>query len=179
MSVIIEESGISFGEYDDADVFYVEKSALYRNLGGGVRTVEFILKKDEKTLLWVEAKSSSPNPQNAKSVSDFENFLSELCEKFEHSLSLYTSAILKRIADSNDEIPNQMREMDYSRASFKMILVIRGHKESWLQPISDGFKRKMRACIKIWNIDPTRDVAVINEEGAKKYKLTIAKARED
>jgi hypothetical protein len=174
MSVIIKESGLLFGEYPDADVFQIEKSAIYQKLSDNVKAVEFILKRDEKTILWVEAKSSSPNPKNTENAAKFDLFLSEVCKKFEHSLSLFVSAILKRIPDTHNEISRQLREMDYEKVSFKLILVIKGHNEIWLQPIADGLKRKLITCMKIWHVDPIKDIVVINDEGAKHYNLTVS-----
>jgi hypothetical protein len=177
MSVTIEESGLSFGKYAEGDVFHAEKSDLYQKLGDSVKSVEFILRKDSHTLLWVEAKSSSPDPNNPQSRDAFDSFLSEICEKFEHSLSFYMSAILKRIPDQQNEISKLLREVDYAAASLKLILVINGHREIWLRPVADGLKRKLRACAKIWRINPIHDIAVINEDGAKIYKLTAAESQ--
>jgi hypothetical protein len=36
MSVIIKESGLSFGEYEKSDVFHAEKSDLYRKDGAKI-----------------------------------------------------------------------------------------------------------------------------------------------
>jgi hypothetical protein len=169
---------LSFGKYAEGDVFHAEKSDLYRKLGGSVKSVEFILRKDRYTLLWVEAKSSSPDPNNPQSGDAFDRFISEICEKFEHSLSFYASAILRRISDTRNEISTQLREADYAAASLKLILVMNGHKEMWLRPVADTLKCKLRVHAKIWRIDPVHDIAVINEDGAKAYKLTAAESHE-
>lgn len=56
---IITESEMNFGEYDEADLFYIEDSKIYKDLGSGIKTVEFILKYNEKSIIFLEAKKSS------------------------------------------------------------------------------------------------------------------------
>ncbi len=43
--MIIEESGMQFGEYPDNAVFYIEKSPQYQKqlMPNGIKTCEFIL----------------------------------------------------------------------------------------------------------------------------------------
>ena len=60
---IFEESGMTFGPFSEAQVFRVEKSNSYKELGGSVKTVEFFLRKNKDKLLFIEAKSSSPKPE--------------------------------------------------------------------------------------------------------------------
>ena len=38
--MIIPESEMNFGEYDEADLFYIEKSKIYSDLGDGIKTVD-------------------------------------------------------------------------------------------------------------------------------------------
>lgn len=62
MSVIIEESGLLFGEYNEQDVMHIEKTTLYQLLGGNIKSIEFALYRDKNEIIFVEAKSSSPKP---------------------------------------------------------------------------------------------------------------------
>ena len=42
---VIPESGMNFGKYyDEKDLFHIETSEIYKKLGDGIPTVEFILK---------------------------------------------------------------------------------------------------------------------------------------
>jgi hypothetical protein len=59
----IRESEMDFGAYEINDLFRIETSRIYKDLGSGVRTVEFILKQDNN-ILFVEAKKSCPNAAN-------------------------------------------------------------------------------------------------------------------
>lgn len=53
---IITESAMYFGKYDEADLFHIEESRIYKALGTGIKTVEFILKYDENSIVFLEAK---------------------------------------------------------------------------------------------------------------------------
>lgn len=40
------ESGMLF-EFEDSDVFYIEKSNLQKKIGDGIKTVEFIVRQNQ------------------------------------------------------------------------------------------------------------------------------------
>ena len=40
---IITESEINFGKFDETDLFHIEDSKIYKEIGSGIKTVEFIL----------------------------------------------------------------------------------------------------------------------------------------
>ena len=69
--VVINESGMCFGEYSEEDVFHIEKCGQYRNhlMPNGVKICEFILKKTN-TLYFIEAKASCPNQITADSAEE-------------------------------------------------------------------------------------------------------------
>ena len=52
----IQESEMTFGKFDEADLFHIESSKIYKELGSGIKTVEFILKYDEDSIIFLEAK---------------------------------------------------------------------------------------------------------------------------
>ena len=60
----IQESEMNFGKFDEADLFHIENSKIYKELGSGIKTVEFILKYDEDSIIFLEAKKSCPNIEN-------------------------------------------------------------------------------------------------------------------
>ena len=72
--------------------FHIEKADVYKNIGEGVRSVEFIRAKNDM-LLFVEAKLSFPNPNNpdTDNKAKFQKEIDEICEKFIHSLNLFSS----------------------------------------------------------------------------------------
>ena len=65
----IPESDVIFGPYDEKDLFHIEKSELYKSLGEGLKTVEFILRASttERGIVFVEAKSNGSNPEKKMS----------------------------------------------------------------------------------------------------------------
>ncbi len=42
MKKVIRESGISFGPFEDEQVFHIEESNVYKQIGQGGKTVEFM-----------------------------------------------------------------------------------------------------------------------------------------
>lgn len=61
---IITESEMNFGKFDETNLFHIENSKIYKDLGLGIKTVEFILKYDENSIVFLEAKKSCPNVAN-------------------------------------------------------------------------------------------------------------------
>lgn len=107
MGVVIEESGLRFGEYPEDQVFQIEACEQYtRSLRpNGIKTCEFILRRGKK-LYFFEAKSSCPRqvvrsiPENKKEEKKkaYDEFINEIVLKMRHSLSLYGNILLKRYA---------------------------------------------------------------------------------
>ncbi len=131
----IVESGMIFGPYEDGYCFYIEKSDTYKAIQDGVKLAEFLLirsKNSQPSSIWVvEAKQSSPKPEN---LIDFENFIDEIKEKLTNGLTLGVAACLLRHKSSANELPDQFRRLNLSETSFCLVLVIKGHPESWLPP---------------------------------------------
>ena len=87
--LIKNQSGMDFIA-DNA--FHIEESEVYSKIGEGIKSVEFIRAVDDK-LVFVEAKTTFPNPDNP-SVENYKRFqaeISDVCDKFIHSLNLYSS----------------------------------------------------------------------------------------
>jgi hypothetical protein len=169
MSACISESGFLFGDYNDDDVFRIEKSQIYRNLRGYSKTIEFVLRFSTENIYFIEAKSSSPKPGSEK---DFNIFINEISGKIEHSLDIFFALVVKRIKDTKGEFPSSFQKIDYSSIELTALLVINGHEIEWLPPIRDALMRKLKRIIKTWKIK----VAVLNHELAEKYCLIKAVA---
>ena len=160
----IEESGLYFGDYEEIDFFHIEKSGLYADMGESIRTVEFIIKGDGTTILFIEAKSSAPHPGN---IEDFSKFIQDMSEKIIHSNDLFFSLILKRKPDKYSEFPLSFRNINYETARIKTILIINNFDFLWLSPIQVALKEKLKRIIKTWQLE----VIVLNHELAFSYKL--------
>jgi hypothetical protein len=111
MNKTIRESGMCFVA-DNA--FHIEKSPQYTELGDSVKTVEFVRAKGER-LLFVEAKSSFPNPRNKRpnqakgnktGEEIFREEIADICDKFTHSLNLYSAV---DIGVTKDGFPSEYK----------------------------------------------------------------------
>lgn len=168
----IIESQMTFGPYPDGHCFYIEKSNCYEAIKANVQMAEFLLLKgsNDKPVIWiVEAKSSTPRPETQP---NFDDFIIEIREKLLNAFSLGWAAVLKRHLHANDELPGDFKTLDLSQADAKFVLVINGHKDSWLQPLQEALSKALRATIKTWALSPT-SVAVINDKLAQNYGLIL------
>ena len=166
----IVESEMTFGPYPDGHFFYIEKSNLYAKIKEDVKVAEFLLihPPDSSKVLIVEAKSSSPRPG---SNSNFDNFIKEICDKLTNTLTLYAAVHLKMHSENAfDELPKQFQLLEVRKTKFQLILIIKGHQDSWLLPIHDALRRALIPVIKIWKLDPNY-ILVINDEMARSKKI--------
>ena len=76
---------MNFGKFNETDLFHIENSKIYKDLGSGIKTVEFVLKYDENSIVFLEAKKSCPNAANRYESEEKE-------EKFEE----YYSCLITR-----------------------------------------------------------------------------------
>ncbi|MBE9140051.1 hypothetical protein IQ254_23115 [Nodosilinea sp. LEGE 07088] len=165
----ILESGISFGPYPSGHCFYIEKSKTYLAIQDGVKIAEFlILTLNNRPRIWIiEAKSSSPRPET---VPSFDEFLQEIADKLSNSLNLYVAVYLKRHPSTCSELPIPFQLLDLDQIEFRLILIIKNHQVSWLPPLQDELKKKLKVTLKIWDLAPT-SVLVLNEDLAKESQI--------
>jgi len=161
----ITESGMDFIA-DNA--FHIEKSDIYAKLKDSIKTVELIRAKDNK-LLFMEAKSSFPNPTNPESSEKFQSEIDDICDKYIHSLNLYASIAI----GVNEQLP-----LDFIKpiinVSLQFVLIFNNFEQKWCIPIEKALTNQLRKseCIaKIWK--PT--VFVINYKTAAEQNLIIEK----
>jgi len=163
---IITGSDLSNMDFIADNVFYIEKSIIYTKLKG-IRTVEFIRAKGD-SLIFVEAKTAFPKPDNDPSAKEHGRFaivINEICEKFVHSLNLYSSV---KVGVTETELP-----VDFTpphRVTLMFVLVIKTHEQEWCRSIEAAIVRVLPIYLhKIWK--PT--VLVLNYNTAIKYRLAI------
>ena len=170
MSNIIIESGMNFIA-DNA--FRIEKSPLYTQLGSNVKSVEFIRAINDK-LLFIEAKSSFPNPNNPAPNPNrgnktggelFREEIVEICDKFIHSLNLYSAVA---IGVTDDTFPPDYNPPN--KVSLLFILVINGFKMTWCDEIERALTNLIRKSIYVANIWKP-EVSVINDKIASSRGL--------
>lgn len=88
--IIIEESGMRFGDYEETDVFYIEKSEQYQKTlkPSGIKSCEILLLRN-KMLLFIEAKKTCPNYFEASSTEEkkqkYEKYVNDIVQKMKDS----------------------------------------------------------------------------------------------
>lgn len=172
MGVVIKESGVNFGEFQQKNLLQIEKSELLRKIGSGVRTVEFVLLEKCGKIIFVEAKTGCPNP-NSVGIQDetrekFEQFYDEIAEKFGDSLQVFLKGILKGTEEAvaGTEV---MKISNVRNATLEFVLVITSDEilEDWLVAPKEELEYRLKKIRKIWGIK----VSVLNKELARKKGL--------
>ena len=79
---------MNFGKFDEETLFHIEDSKIYKDLGSGIKTVEFILKYSENSILFLEAKKSCPNAANRYESEEKEQKFEEY---YSSSVEIYIS----------------------------------------------------------------------------------------
>jgi hypothetical protein len=138
----------------------LEGSQAYLSIGSGIRSTEFVRRKDD-TLLFVEAKTTFPNPSN--SPEQYNTQITEICEKFIHSLNLFSAVKVNVLEDVS------LSAFDNSgKLYLTFILVVRNHEDKWCDEIRSELKQTLPAYLKkIWK----PEVFVVNHNTARKYRL--------
>lgn len=179
MGVIIEESGLRFGEYDEDQVFQIEKSGQYaKNLcPNRIKSCEFILQRGKK-LYFFEAKSSCPKQvvedipadEKEKRKRAYDEFIEEIVLKMRHSLSLYGNILLKRY--SQNGVPENLADPDLSNTLIYLILVINPKEGEWKPELElqDDLRQHLKDEMKIWRI---QSLFVITPQEARKKHFII------
>ena len=151
---------MNFGKFDETDLFHIENSKIYKALGSGIKTVEFVLKYDGNSIVFLEAK---------KKEQKFEEYYSSITEKFIASLQIYLAAILDKFQNS-EEVGDRLRTVNSMKdIQLKFILVVKNAEDiTWLAGPLAELKARLLQIRKIWGVE----IAVLNEELAGEYKLT-------
>jgi len=145
------------------DTYYIEDSEIYKNIGDNIKTVEFIRRKGSN-LLFVEAKSSFANPSNSSNPPELlDDEISDICEKFIHSLSLLSAV---KVGIVSEILPLYLNYT--GNVLLKFVLVIRNHQIEWCKPVQLAIEQTLPVHIKkIWK----PEILVINHEDAQKYNI--------
>ena len=164
------ESGMRFIEKPQHEVCKPEKTELYKRLSNSeVKIVDYIRTRktnDRQVLMWIEAKRTFADP---KTGWKFSCEIDEIAEKFVQSLELFAAVMMNKLPDKESEF-EKFRQI-YAQARFQMILVIKKHQKEWLPNVADALHQRLKRHWKIWNLDPGKDILVLNEELAVRYQL--------
>lgn len=163
---------MNFGEFDEKDLFYIEKAKIYKKLGDGIKTVEFVLKYNEKSIMFLEAKESCPNAANRTESKEkeikFEEYYSSVTEKFVSSLQIYLATLLDKYQDISEVGENLQNVDGLKNIQLKFVLVIENAKDvTWLAGPLAELKARLLQIRKIWDVE----IAVLNKELAGEFGL--------
>lgn len=168
-----DESGMTFGSYDEELCFRIEASTTYQKLGDGIKIPEFLLLRFDVSNppnVWViEAKSSAPSPQTEP---NFDEYIEDIREKLTNGLGLGIASILERHPSAAGELSTEFKNLDLATCSFRLILIIHGHEKNWLPPLQDTLTKALQPLVKTWALGVSV-VAVLNEDGARKHGLIL------
>jgi hypothetical protein len=168
-TITIPEPGMTFGPFEDNGCYHLEKCAAYKAImPDGIKMAEFLLIQDRggKPHLWiVEAKSSSPHPNNSTRFTDY---VGELASKLTNGLSLGIATYLKRHPAAANEIPQRLRDLDFESASIRLIVVV--NQDYDLDPITSALTFKLRPIIKTLALGGN-SVVVLNVKAAQRQGL--------
>ena len=161
MRQILQESGMRI-PYEDEACYMIEKSPRVTKLQG-VKIVEFVQANGRKKVFMVEAKTSAPQPANK---GDYDEYIREIREKFQNSISILNAARLKIREEVFNELPQPLKDVDYKRANYWLYFVIKNSKEDWIMNLSNDLRQQMHPFLKSWNI-PDANFVVVNEDMAR------------
>jgi hypothetical protein len=158
MNEQITESGM---EFIADNVFHIEKSQALVEAGQGVKSVEFVRMINDR-LMFLEAKTNFPNPEKTD-TNRFSEEVGVICEKFIHSIALYSSIVLGVNCDEK-----ACPLITGSKKTIWFVLVIRNHELSWCRHIRTKTLDSLPVYFqKIWK----PQVFVINKKSAIKHNL--------
>lgn len=173
MGKIITESGVDFGEFEVGNLFHIEASNLQKSLGQGIKTVEFIILQKKNDIIFLEAKTGCPNPENkvkdGKEATNFDKYYNEIAEKFTDSLQVYIAGILGNYENIDEIGKNLLNVKPLRSRKLKFILVITADEilEDWLQGPKLELEERLKHFMKIWKIQ----IVVLNKDLAGRYGL--------
>ena len=86
----ITESEMNFGKFNETELFHIEDSNIYQSLGSGIKTVEFILRQNKNSIIFLEAKKSCPNAANRHESEKRKKNLKNIIDRYQkNSLNLF------------------------------------------------------------------------------------------
>ena len=161
----IIESNMRFS-YPDDQSYLVEKRGLVLDVEGIKSCEVFTCIKGK--LVMIEAKSSSPRPNNNVR---FDEFIAEVGQKFIDTLLFYNAAMLERYSKGyKHDFPVNLQNQSLKDIQYSFCLIIYGHQDRYMPPIQDALRNHLRNVLKLWNI-PDINVLALNHENAKNKGL--------
>lgn len=172
--VVICESGLEFGQYEEKNFFRIENSSIQKSAGDKVKTVEFVMLKqseDSDSVIFLEAKSSCPNAANTSddNKKNYENFFTEITAKFYDSVNMFAAAVMQRYPGNTEIGANLLNTVITKNYRMRLVLVISSAELIWLPGPKAELEQRLLKLRRIWKCD----VAVLNTELARKQGLLV------
>ena len=154
--------------FDDQNAYRIEQANIVQDKKD-IKVCEYFALIDGRMLL-IEAKSSSPRPDNKIK---FDEFIDEISQKFIDTLLLFNALSIGRHGDDEkSNLPTNIQNVSLADVRYAMYLIIHGNEIEWMEPILAALKLKLKHCLKSWNIQDI-NVYAINHEIAKEKGLIM------
>ena len=163
----VPESGMVF-TFPTVDILRIEICSTAATIGPSVKIVEMIVIHNHH-LYFIEAKSSSPHPGSAAKLDEY---VQDIYEKFRNSLIIFAGLLVNRPFKQTTPLPSSFTPTTLAKIPIHFCLIINGHEEEWLPPLSDAFnmRQDLAAINKCFVIKST---IVLNDTMARKYGLIV------
>jgi hypothetical protein len=152
--ITITESNLEF-EFDDQDLFYIEKCDAYTSIITNTKICEFAFIKNG-AIVFLEAKQSFSKPESKE---NFATNISEITAKMQNAISLYSGLNLGRKYPQRTALTEKFKLSEEQK--IYCILVVVGFHKDWLNPINDALQISLQTLKKTFSID---GISVINDE---------------
>ena len=155
--------------FSDDDIISIEEDELVKDVEN-VKACECVVLISQNVAL-IEAKSSSPRIDNEEK---FQNFISDIGQKFADSLQLFSDIKSKAKGDEAfQRLPLNLQNPQVPTEAYKVYLIIHGHQLDWLLGLTDALRKELKDVVKQWNLRDA-NVKVYNEATALENKFIVA-----
>ena len=100
----------------------------------------------------------------------FDRFIREIQEKLTNGLALIQAVASQCNSDFQGELPEEFQGLNLRDVDFRLILVVKGHEEDWLPPLTAALRTELRPLVKLWKLG-ANSVVVMNDDMARKQGL--------
>lgn len=151
--------------FEEEDILLPEKESWYTRWQG-VKMVDFIWKRSSTSLIFIEAKKSSPNFESPNST-DQSDYVQDLFEKFNAALFATTGITINTPNYDGAVRHRKIHTIESLTNKINLILIIKTAKKEWLPATSDALKKS----ILFQNLCKTTgsNVIVLNPDLANKH----------
>jgi len=152
-----------FGDFNENDVYVIERHRFGGSRDHHVKTVEFILKQEHDIIL-IEAKPKTST-----------EYFKQTCDKMFDSLNKYFAFASKR---NEDGAFDSFAPERTSQVNFRFYLVVKRLDMEYAEQANDTFGKALEArfsssYINIWNLSIPQNAVVMSYESAKAAKIAL------